>query len=190
MKAIQKLFLFLIFSTICCAPVFSFAQSAGYMLHVLAASRHGVQPIKNNTHLKNYVSRKKLTSVSAGRGYTIHKLTHSKPYLVPKANRILKELGAQFYKKSNKNTFTITSLTRTISDQNRLTRVNNNATRTLSAHNLGSAFDISYIRFNRKKRSNPRLEKTLQSLLLQYQKSGKIYFIKERREKCFHVTVR
>jgi hypothetical protein len=34
------------------------------------------------------------------------------------------------------------------------------------------------------------LEKILQDILTQMQRQGKIYFIKEYREKCFHVTVR
>src|SRR5690606_18914885 len=99
--------------------------------------------------------------------------------------------GTEFYSKSKKKTFTVTSVTRTLDDQQRLARVNSNAvTNKLSSHNYGCSFDISYIRFNRKKAPNARLEKMLQDILTRMQREGKIYFIKEYREKCFHVTVR
>ncbi len=93
-------------------------------------------------------------------------------------------------KKSGQNFFVVTSLTRTEADQNRLRRVNVNASSNDSSHSFGSAIDISYVRFNHKKQPNQKLEKQLEDVLKQFQKSGKIYFVKERINKCFHIIVR
>jgi len=170
--------------------LFSFAQTQ-YDYHLEAARKFGIPPIKNQAHVNSLVKNKKLVLIFPHSGYTIAKLTHSKPYLHPKAYRVLKEIGTGFYTKSKKKTFTVTSVTRTLYDQKRLSRVNSNAVTTkLSSHNYGCSFDISYIRFNRRKAPNARLEKMLQDILTQMQKQGKLYFIKEYREKCFHVTVR
>ncbi|MFT3902252.1 MAG: DUF5715 family protein [Niabella sp.] len=161
-----------------------------YQTHLLAAKKSGIGPVENVKHLNSLVSKNRLTAVKAkGKGYTIHKLTHSKPYLTPNAKRVMDDIAQQFYAKTKK-TITITSLTRTIYDQNRLTNVNANATTGLSAHNYGVAFDISYIRFSKVKTPNARLEKQLEQLLIRFQQQGKIYYIKEKREMCFHVTVR
>ena len=160
-----------------------------YKKHINTAAGHGVTPIKNSKHLKSYVSKKKLTTAKCTKGCTIAKLTHSKAYLVPKANKVLNDIAKSFYAKT-KSTFTVTSLTRTIADQHRLRHVNSNATHGLSAHNFGASYDISYIRFNGKKGRNTKLEKALENILAQYQRQGKIYYIKEKWQSCFHITVR
>lgn len=171
-------------------PLPGLAQTQ-YDYHLEAARATGIPPLKNQAHVTSLVSKKKLVLIFAGKGYTIAKLTHSRPYLNPRSYKALKEIGVAFYNRSKKKTFTVTSVTRTLYDQKRLARVNSNAvTSKLSSHNYGCSFDISYIRFNRRKAPNARLEKALQDILTQMQRQGKIYFIKEYREKCFHVTVR
>ncbi len=169
---------------------FCFAQSR-YDAHLKAAQATGIALLKNPKHLNSYVKKKKLVSVVAGRGYQIDRLTHSKPYLTPKSYKTLKQIGQAFYTKSKKNTCIISSITRTLYDQKRLARVNRNAiTSKPSSHNFGCSFDISYIRFNKKKAPNPRLEKIIETILADMQNKGKLYYIKERKEKCFHVTGR
>ncbi len=187
----KRFFKYLFFSLyVFCGPFGALAQTQ-YDYHLEAARATGIPPIKNQAHVTSLVSKKKLVLIFAGRGYTIAKLTHSRPYLNPRSYKALKEIGASFYRRSRNKTFTVTSVTRTLYDQKRLARVNSNAvTSKLSSHNYGCSFDISYIRFNRKKAPNARLEKALQDILTQMQRQGKIYFIKEYREKCFHVTVR
>ncbi|MFT4093338.1 MAG: DUF5715 family protein [Niabella sp.] len=159
--------------------------------HLKAARATGVPPLKNLAHIKALANKKKLVHVLPNRGYAIAKLTYSRPYLNPRAYNILKTIGSRFYTKSRKKTFMVTSITRTLYDQKRLSRVNSNAvTGKLSSHNYGCSFDLSYIRFNRRKGSNPNLEMILQGILTQLQAQRKLYFIKEYREKCFHITVR
>lgn len=168
----------------------SLAAQTKYDAHLDAAKATGIIPLKSLAHIKSLVGKKKLSSVKKAKGYTIAKLTYSHPYLTPKAGKVLKEIGQSFYSKSKK-TITVTSITRTLEDQKKLSKVNNNAVTTkLSSHNYGCSFDISYIRFSGKKAPNPRLEKILEDLLTKYQKQGKLYYIKEFREHCFHITVR
>ncbi len=165
------------------------ATKPKYDTHVRTAAGHGVTPIKNSRHLNTYVKKKKLTPAKCNKGCTISKLTHSKAYLVPQANRVLNDIAKSFYAKT-KSSFTVTSMTRTLADQHRLRQVNSNATDGLSAHNFGASYDISYIRFNGKKGRNSKLEKALENILAQYQRQGKIYYIKEKWQSCFHITVR
>lgn len=164
-------------------------QRPPYKAHIRTARGFGLPAIKDNAQLKVYIKKKKLRSTTCNKGCTINNLTHSKPYLVPKANKVLNEISKRFYAKT-KSTFTVTSITRTLHDQHRLTKVNENARHGLSSHNYGCSFDISYIRFNKKKGNNTRLEKALLQILTQFQQQGKIYFIKEKWQRCFHVTVK
>lgn len=162
-----------------------------YADHTDAAKRFKVPFIKNTSQLNTLSKKEKLVTVNAkGTGYKIAKLTHSSPYLVPKGKSVLLKIAKDFYAKSGKSFFTVTSLTRTQSDQKRLRTVNVNASPNESAHNFGAAFDISYVRFNNKKKWNAKLDKLLQSILEKYQKAGDIYYIKEQMESCYHITVR
>lgn len=165
------------------------APKVGYNAHLRTSAGYGISPIANSKHLNSYVKKSKLTPAKCSKGCTINKLTYSKAYLVPKANKVMNEIAKSFYAKT-KSSFTVTSMTRTLADQHRLRKVNGNAKHGLSSHNFGSSYDISYIKFNGKKAPNPRLEKALEAILAQYQRQGKIYYIKEKWQNCFHVTVR
>lgn len=165
------------------------AKKTTYKSHIKTAAGHGVTPIATSKQLNKYVAKNKLNTAKCNKGCTIAKLTHSKPYLVPQANKVLNEIAKTFHAKT-KSSFTVTSMTRTLADQHRLRQVNANATHGLSAHNFGASYDISYIRFNGKKGPNPRLERALENILIQFQKQGKIYYIKEKWQSCFHITVR
>lgn len=143
--------------------------------------------------LQNYTQvhqKGKLVSIgSLGKGYRIQKLDYSQAYLVPKAKTTLR--GSPKFNASTKgSTLTITSLTRTLEDQCRLRRVNPNASLGISSHNYGNSFDISYVRFNDRLKSNPRLEAALEKVLNVYRDEGKLYYIKEKQQSCYHVTVR
>jgi len=175
-------------------PTLSFAQtkpSKEYLTHLKAAKSHNIGLVKDKTHLNKLVKQGKLVSLKQrGYGYRIDKLTHSHPYMVPKGRAVLNAIARDFVKVAGQNFFVVTSLTRTEADQKRLRRVNSNASSNDSSHCFGSAFDISYIRFNHKKQVNTKLEKKLESVLKQYQSQGKIYFVKERHSRCFHIIIR
>ena len=187
MKNIVRLF-FLISPLLLSAQV---KPSKEYLAHLSAAKSHGISHIKNKKQLDRYVSQKKLTHVKQrGYGYRVEKLTHSYSYLVPKGKKVLDDIARSFVRETGQNFFVVTSLTRTEEKQNQLRRSNINASSNQSAHTFGASFDISYVRFNYKKQRNTKLEKALEKVLNQYQKQGKIYFVKERKVSCFHIVVR
>jgi hypothetical protein len=162
-----------------------------YVQHLKAAKSHNIELIKNETHLNKYINKGKLVKVKQrGYGWRIGDLSHSHSYLVPKARDILRDISRDFVKITGQNYFVVTSLTRTLHDQNRLRGVNRNASSNDSAHNFGAAFDISYVRFNQKLRTDSKLDKELENLLKTYVKAGKIYFVKEIQSRCYHIIVR
>ncbi len=74
-------------------------------------------------------------------------------------------IASDFVKATGQNFFVVTSMTRTLHDQNRLRGINKNASSNDSSHNFGAAFDISYVRFNHKIRPDSKLEKELETSL-------------------------
>lgn len=176
------------------APLVIVAQtkpSKEYVTHLNAAKNHNVGLVKNKTHLNTLVKKGKLVAIKQrGYGYRVDRLTHSHAYLVPEGRTVLNAIARDFVKAVGQNFFVVTSLTRTEADQNRLRRVNSNASSNDSSHSYGGAIDISYIRFNHKKRVNTKLEKQLETVLNDYQAKGKIYFVKEQHSRCFHIIVR
>lgn len=162
-----------------------------YQKHLLASKKLGIKKIETSKQLNSAKKNGQLIYVkSAGKGYQIMKLDYSQPVLIFDAKQILKQISAEFFKKSGHGTFTVTSLTRTVQTQKKLRTVNKNASLGESTHNFGNAFDLSYMRFNGKLGDNPKLENLLESILKKFQNSGKIYYIKEKKQRCFHVTVR
>lgn len=165
--------------------------SKEYVRHLNAAKSHNVGLVKDKNHLNKLVKQGKLVAIKQrGYGYRVNRLTHSHAFLVPKGRTVLNAIARDFVKIAGQNFFVVTSLTRTESDQKRLRRVNSNASSNDSSHSYGGAIDISYVRFNYKLGGNPKLEKHLETVLKQYQASGKIYFVKERQSRCFHIIVR
>ena len=162
-----------------------------YEKHLKASKKFDVKVLKDDKTVTKYRSNGKLSPVKRlGKGYRIQKLTHSRALLVPKAESMLLAIAKEFSKRTKGSTLTFTSLTRTLEDQCNLRKVNPNASLGLSSHNYGNSFDISYVRFNDRLARNDRLEKILNTLLKEYEKAGKIYYIKEKQQSCFHVTVR
>lgn len=165
--------------------------SKEYTQHLNAAKDHGIGLVKDKNHLNKLVKQGKLVTVEQrGYGYRIDRLTHSHAYLVPKGRTVLNAIARDFVKKAGQNFFVVTSLTRTLADQNRLRRVNSNASSNDSSHSYGGAIDISYVRFNHRLGANAKLDKVLENVLKEYQKNGKIYFVKERQSRCYHIIIR
>lgn len=181
-----------------CNSLHGFAQkrviiepSKEYIQHLNSAKSHNLELIKNDKHLNKYINQGNLVKIKQrGYGWRIGDLSHSHSYLVPKGRDILRSIANDFVKETGQNFFVVTSLTRTLSDQNRLRGVNSNASSNDSSHNYGAAFDISYVRFNQKIRPDSKLENKLETILKSYVQSGKIYFVKEAKIKCFHIIVR
>lgn len=77
-----------------------------YVKHLNAAKAHGIKNLKDKSDLNNYVAQGKLVKVKQrGYGYRLDNFTHSHPYLVPKANRVLAEIAREFVRRSGQNFF-------------------------------------------------------------------------------------
>lgn len=161
-----------------------------YKPHIDASRSYRIRILKNVATIQQYINKGKLKSVNRkSRGYRIQNLEHSRPFLTGKARIILEKMGARFAKESAGHYFTVSSVTRTLEDQCRLRRVNPNASLGISAHNYGNAYDISYVRFDGKLKKNPGLEKKLEEVLEFYRRLGRILYIKEKQQACYHITV-
>ncbi len=162
-----------------------------YDKHLYAAEYNGFGLIESESHFNKLIEEEKLVLVNKGKGYEVMPLTHSHPYITPYSKVILEELGAAFQALTDDESyFTLTSVTRTPEQQKSLRTRNRNATSGISSHSYGVSFDISYIRLNGKKRFSRSLQKKIESILKEFEKSDKIVFIKERKQSCYHVTVR
>lgn len=162
-----------------------------YKEHLDASKKFTVGLLKTDRTFEKYVNMKRLHKVKkSADGYRLQKLTYSRDYLNSKSRRMLEKIGNRFFEKTNGSYFTVTSLTRTLEDQCKLRKVNSNAALGLSSHNYGNSFDISYVRFNGKLAHNDKLLKKLEEVLEYYRKAGRIYYIKEKQQSCYHVTVR
>ncbi|MCE7053220.1 DUF5715 family protein [Algoriphagus sp. AGSA1] len=162
-----------------------------YDKHLYAAEHNGFGLIEDEDHMKKLVEDEKLVQVSEGNGYEVMTLTHSHPFITPYSKTVLEEIGTAFQTLTDTETFfVLTSVTRTPDQQKSLRKRNRNATEGISSHSYGSSFDISYIRFNGKKSFDRKKQKALEKVLDEFQEDGKIFFIKERKQSCYHVTVR
>jgi len=161
-----------------------------YKPHLLASQNFGVNLLENTKTVDKYIAKGKFVKVKKkSRGYRLQALEYSRPYLVKKARTTLERMANQFAT-NTKSFFVVSSVTRTLEDQCRLRKVNSNASLGISSHNYGAAFDISYVRFDHKLKVNPKLEKELGKLLEEYKNLGRIFYIKEKQQSCYHVTVR
>lgn len=162
-----------------------------YDKHLFAGESNGIGLIGSENHFKQLIEEKKLEKINKGAGYEVMKLTHSYPYITSYSKVVLEELGLAFQTLTDEDSFfTITSVTRTPEQQQSLRKRNKNATAGESSHSYGVSFDISYIRFNGKRNWSSTKQKKLEKVLDEFQEAGKILFIKERKQSCYHVTVR
>lgn len=162
-----------------------------YKPHLDASKSFGIKLLKDDKAANRYIKNGTFHKIlKKGKGYRVQNLDYSRAYLVSKAKITLERIGARFSKETGGNIFTVSSATRTLADQCRLRKVNPNASLGISSHNYGNSFDISYVRFNGTLKRNPKLEAALEKVLLYYKNAGRIHFIKEKYQSCFHITVR
>lgn len=144
-----------------------------------------------------------LVYVGANPYYDVRPLSHSVPYLVPRAARLLESISRAFMdscvvKGFPMHKLQVTSVLRTEHDVERLRRHNGNASEQ-SCHRYGTTFDISYNKFIRVQ--DPDIEPqpetwgvTLKSILSEvledFRLEGLCYVKFERKQSCFHITAR
>lgn len=169
--------------------------------HLVAAQKLGISPLANRQeaeHLKG-----KLTHIISNKYYTVDSLTHSLPYLVPRASELLAMIGSNFLdslemKGLSPNQIIVTSVLRTEKDVKQLSRRNANASQN-SAHFYGTTFDVSWKRFKKIEDSNDcslqdvnadTLKIVLSEVLRDLRQADKCYIKYELKQGCFHITTR
>ena len=145
-------------------------------------------------------SRGKLREIKTCRNYVVEPLTHSVPYLVPKAAERLDSIGMEFADILQRNglphyRFRVTSVFRTGEDIKALQKSGNINSIKESAHNYATTFDLAYTKFDKVTNSHnfmtdDNLKLVLGQVLLNQQRAGNIYVKYEWKQCCFHVTVR
>lgn len=132
--------------------------------------------------------------------YKIAKLSHSVPYLVNDASKLLVQISSNFRdslisKKLPVYKLVVTSVTRSLDDVASLTKRNGNASHN-SAHCYGTTFDISWKRFEKRGPSGTndvttdRLKLVLGEVLHDLRQRDQCYVVHEKKQACFHITVR
>jgi hypothetical protein len=165
--------------------------TALYKPHIDASKSFNIKILKTTSTVQKYFDNGKFHKVKkTGKGYRVQKLDYSRAWLVSKAYLSLEKIASRFSKNTGGSYFTVTSITRTLHDQCRLRKVNSNASLGISSHNYGNSFDISYVRFNGVHRPDEKLEAELEKVLKYYYNQGRIFYIKEKQQSCFHVTVK
>lgn len=163
-------------------------------VHFAHAKRLGIDPIK---HLSQaYHTKRPLVHVTTSRNIMVDSLTHSMPFLVPEAAKLLDDIGSAFidslaHRGARGYRVKVTSMLRTPSTVKRLRRVNRNATDS-STHQYGTTFDLSYTHFdaapNAPFLSQEQLKNMLAEVLLNLRDEGRCLVKYERHTSCFHVT--
>ena len=183
--------------------VISYKRSFGDLndAHMAAAKKIGIKPLKDREAAEKLGG--KVMEIKNGDFYQVDSLTHSIPFLVPKASALLDSIGANFLdslenKGLNPNQVIVTSVLRTQDDVKRLRRVNGNASAN-SVHMFGTTFDISYKRFFKVEDPDGRpmqdvradtLKLVLSEVLRDLKKKDMCYVKYELKQGCFHITAR
>lgn len=165
-------------------------------VHLAEAARMGIKPIESLRDA--WRLRRPIVKIATNQDYVLDTLTHSVPYLVPEADQLLHDIGRTFNdslkaRGGGDYRIKVTSVLRTPDTIKKLRRRNRNAVDT-SAHQFGTTFDISYLKFIEDSRRVPRTDSDLRGLLTEIladlHAQGRCYVKFERKQACFHITVR
>ena len=169
--------------------------------HLEVAKAVGIRPLEDREEAESM--KEKLTHITDNEFYVVDSLTHSIPFLVPRASALLDTIGSNFLdslaaKGLNPNQVIVTSVLRTQSDVKRLRRRNGNASAN-SAHCFGATFDVSWKRFKKVEDEDGRplqdvgsdtLKLVLSEVLRDLRQAEKCYIKYELKQGCFHITAR
>lgn len=172
-------------------------------VQLATAKRIGIRPIASREEAEDEVESAYLERIASCERYDVDSLTHSIPYLIPKASALLDTIGVNFldslkHKGLNPNKIIVTSVLRTKDDVERLRRTNGNASLN-SCHFYGTTFDISWKRFTKVEHPEGRpmqdvsadtLKLVLSEVLRDLRKADRCYVKYELRQGCFHITAR
>jgi len=167
-------------------------------LHLEAAKSIGIKPISSRDEAAK--ASRKMKEISTNKYYEVEELTHSIPFLVPEAAKLLEDIGRNFQDSlTNLNAplykIKVTSVTRTVADVSQLRKRNINSSAN-SAHQYGTTIDISWVRYTKIDEKdtlnidNDRLKMVLATVLRDLQRDQRCYIKHERKQGCFHITAR
>jgi len=171
-------------------------------VQIVAARKWGVPPVRDRKEAER--RRQELVYVGANPLFCIDKgMTHSIPYLVPRASNLLSTIGRNYLdslyiKGIPLHRIIVSSVLRTEDDVARLTQRNGNAS-TESCHRYGTTFDIAYNRYStvsppgepeRRAVQNDTLKWVLSEVLRDIREKDLCYIKYEVKQGCFHITVR
>lgn len=162
-----------------------------------AAQSLGITPAKCRDNLLRI---DRLVPLKETPGLKLDDLTHSVPLMVPEAARLAQEIGAAFRYQLEADgqplyRLIVTSVTRTAEDMDKLRQRNGNASLN-STHCYGTTLDISWQRYDKIDPEDPRtiepeeLKHLLARVLKAFHEDGRCYIKHERKQACFHITVR
>ena len=161
-----------------------------------AARKNG---LKKPVTISEAETSRQLVRIEPNTYYDIEKLTHSVPYLVPKAAKLLEDMGKAFqdslfnrgYNRNHR--FTVTSVLRTEETVRQLRKTNVNSTEN-SCHCYGTTFDISYFTYSTpqvgKTASVDKMRQILYQVAYDMQRQARCYVKYEKQQTCLHITVR
>lgn len=159
------------------------------------ATRNGIEPIQNFHDA--YHLRQPIVKIATCEAYYLDSLSHSMPFLVPKAALLLEEIGCAFADSvkalgGSAYRIVVTSCTRSNHTVQKLLKVNRNAS-ARSCHMFGTTFDLSWTHFepynNDYLINNEDLKNILGHVLLDFQSKNRCTVLHERGQCCFHITV-
>lgn len=165
-------------------------------IHWADAEKVGIAPLSDTR--SHFFSGKKLVKVTSCEDFYVEPLTHSSPYMVPEAAAMLHEVGRRFRdslraRGGGDYRIKVTSVLRTPAGVRKLRRANRNAIDS-SVHQMGTTVDISYSRFMAYSPSPARSAEDLKNLLgevlFAMRAEGKCWVKYERKQPCYHITVR
>ena len=161
-----------------------------------AARKNG---LKETLTEKEIAGSSKLKYIESNRYYDIDELTHSVPYLVPKAADLVEDIGRAFQDSlfnrgySRNHRITVTSVLRTKEQVRQLRRNNVNSTEN-SCHCYGTTIDISYLTFSTPDKgrvaSQEKMRQVLMQVVYDLRQAGRCYVKYEKQQTCLHITVR
>lgn len=183
--------------------VISYKRSFGDLndVQLEVAQTIGIRPLASRAEAEEM--KEELVHIVTNEHYVVDSLTHSIPYLVPRASVLLDSIGLNFLdslaaKGLNPNQIVVTSVLRTQDDVKRLRCRNGNASEN-SCHFYGTTFDVSWKRFRKVEEVDGRpmqavsadtLKLVLAEVLRDVRKADKCYIKYELKQGCFHITVR
>ena len=167
-------------------------------VHLAEAQKIGIEPVPSREAAEH--ASRKMEEIQTNKYYEVEELTHSIPYLVPEAAKLLEDIGRNFQdslRNLNASIYKVkvTSVTRTVDDVKNLKKRNTNSSEN-SAHQYGTTFDVSWARFTKVDEEDTlnidrdRLKMVLAMVLRDLKKADRCYVKHERKQGCFHITAR